>query len=384
MGEVRVGVVGTGNMGSAHIAMIRSGQVPGMRLTAVCDSNAERLSAYTDVQTFTDSRKLARSGAVDAIIIATPHYFHTTTGIDALKAGLHVLVEKPISAHKADALRLLAAHTNTQQVFATVLHYRTQPRYAVLRELIQSGQLGEITRINWIVTNWFRTQAYYDNGGWRATWKGEGGGVLINQSLHNLDLWQWLFGMPVRVRALCGIGRHHAIEVEDDVTATMEYANGATGVFITSTGEAPGTDRLEITAENGKVVLENGAITWTKNLVGQSAFCRTSTEGFAMPPTWNVAIPCHGEGEGHLVILANFAAAILRGEPLLAPAEEGIRSVELANAMLYSSFTGKAVDLPLSAPAYERLLNRLIASSTFVKKTVAAPKVVDLSASFKR
>jgi len=371
-------------MGSAHISLIRSGEAPELRLAAVCDTDESRLRGYPpDDRTFTDVRALARSGAVDAVIVATPHFAHTAAGIEALKAGLHLLVEKPLSAHKADALRLLAAHKDKRLVFATVLQYRTDPRHVALRNLIQGGGLGEITRINWIATDWYRTQAYFDNGGWRATWRGEGGGVLINQSLHNLDLWQWFFGMPARLRAVCGIGKRHAIEVEDEATAVMEYANGATGVFITSTGEAPGTNRLEITAENGRVVLENKTLVWTKNLVGQAAFSRTSAEGFATPPTETVSIPCPGEAARHADILSNFAAAILRGEKLVAPAAEGVHAVELANAILYASFTGRTVKIPFPAAAYAKRLERLAANSAFSKKTTGAAKVVDLSTSFK-
>ena len=388
MKTVRVGVIGVGGMGSTHARMIAAGQVPGMTLAAVCDIDESKLQGYgPDVKTFTDSKKLIRSGDVDAVIVATPHYGHTTIGIDAMEQGLHLLTEKPISVHKADAERLIAARKNKKQVFAAMFNMRTDPYHITLRDLIQSGQLGQITRINWIVTHWYRTQAYYDNGGWRATWKGEGGGVLLNQCPHNLDLWQWFFGMPKSVRAFCGIGKYHTIEVEDDVTAYMEYANGATGVFVTTTGEAPGTGRLEIAAENGRVILENGVLTWKKNTVGQAEFCRTSTQGFAAPGTWDITIPVYSNGawgSQHCEILKNFTNAILNGEKLIAPAEEGIRSVELANAMLYSSFTGKTVDMPLSASAYETHLKKLIKNSTFKKKSEGAAKVVDMTASFKK
>jgi len=207
--------------------------------------------------------------------------------------------------------------------------------------------------------------------------------VLLNQCPHNLDLMQWLFGMPVRVRAFCGIGKRHNIEVEDEVTAYLEYDNGATGVFITTTGEAPGTNRLEVTAERGKVVVEAGKITWTRNTVGQTEFLKTSPNAFARPDIWTIDIPCGDSGGQHNEVLQNFTDAILDGTPLIAPAEEGIHSVELGTAMLYSSFTGKTVDLPLDAVAYERHLKKLIKSSTFVKKVKSnVGKEVDLSSSF--
>jgi predicted dehydrogenase len=264
-----------------------------------------------------------------------------------------------------------------------MFNQRTDPFYRKIREMVQDGRLGEIRRVNWIISNWFRTEAYYASGGWRATWAGEGGGVLLNQCPHNLDLFQWLFGMPVRVRAFCHLGRYHNIEVEDDVTAYFEYANGATGVFITSTGEAPGTNRLEVTAENGKLVYEHNKILFTKNETPMSEFSRTTPHSFASPrhTTEEITFPDHGAQHGG--ILNNFVAAILDGQPLIAPAVEGIHSVELANAMLFSSFKQKTVDLPLDAKAYARHLHALIKTSKYVKPEVRAAGPVDLSQSFK-
>ncbi len=351
-------------MGGGHARSILEGKVPRVRLTALCDDNPARLSLDPAIKSFTDSRELIRSGEADAVLIATPHYSHTTIGIDALEQGLHVLVEKPISVQKSDCERLIAAHRGRGgQVFAAMFNQRTDPFYQKIRALIQSGELGEIRRVNWIITNWFRTAAYYAGGGWRATWAGEGGGVLLNQCPHNLDLLQWLFGMPASVRAFCRFGRYHDIEVEDDVTAYLLFKNGATGVFVTSTGEAPGTNRLEIAAERGKLVYEDERLTFTRNEVEMTAFNRASELAFAAPPVWNVTIPIAGHGEQHIGILKNFADAVLDGAPLIAPAQEGIHSVELANAMLYSTFTGQTVELPLDGNAYEHHLRRLIDSS---------------------
>lgn len=364
-----MGIVGLGNMGAAHVRSILKGEAPRVRLTAVCDTDPAKIGIEGGAMRFTDSREMIRSGEIDAVLIATPHYSHTTIGIDALQQGLHVLVEKPISVHKSDCERLIAAHRGrAKQVFAAMFNQRTDFFYQKIRSLIQGGELGEIRRINWIITNWFRTETYYASGGWRATWAGEGGGVLLNQCPHNLDLLQWLFGMPVKMRAFCRFGQYHDIEVEDDVTAYMEFKNGATGVFITTTGEAPGTNRLEITGERGKLVYENDRITFTRNEVEMTAFSRTTHLGFATPPTWDVTIPAAGHGEQHVGILKNFAAAILDGGQLIAPAEEGIHSVELANAMLYSAFTGKTVEMPLDGKAYERHLKKLIAGSKAKKK----------------
>lgn len=366
MKEVRLGVIGMGNMGTVHARGIGRGAVPGGRLSAVCDLNPERLSAFEaeqGVSLFTDAQAMMQSGLVDAVIIATPHYSHTPLGIAALGCGLHTLVEKPISAHKADCERLLAAHTDKKLVFAAMFNLRGYPRYRKLKALIDSGELGRINRINWIVTDWFRTEKYYTSGSWRATWQGEGGGVLLNQCPHQLDLWQWLFGMPASVRAFCTYGRFHPIEVEDDVTAYFEYDNGASGVFIATTGEAPGTNRLEIAAERGRLLVEPDGLQWRRNEVPASEWSATSEEGFKAPPFWDITIPASGNAEGHLTILKNFVAAILEGAPLIASAQEGIHSVELANAMLYSSDTGQTVTLPLDAKLYEASLMEKIARS---------------------
>lgn len=369
MKKLRLGIVGLGNMGRAHSSNLLAGKVSRCELTAVCDTNPEKLKEYSQLKTFTDISGLIKSGEIDALLIATPHYSHTTIGIEALEAGLHVLVEKPISVHKADCERLIAAHRSRKQVFAAMFNQRTDPFYLKVRDLVQGGELGKIRRINWIITNWFRTEAYYASGGWRATWGGEGGGVLLNQCPHNLDLYQWIFGMPVKVRGFCKMGRYHKIEVEDDVTAYFEHANGATGVFITSTGEAPGTNRLEIVGEQGRLVVENDRILYTRNEVQTSEFSRTTTSGFSCPPVWNVEIPApNTHGEQHLGIIRNFTDTILDGGKLIAPAAEGIHSVELANAILFSSLSEKTLEVPISAAAYEKELRKLIASSKVKKK----------------
>ena len=382
MNKVRIGIVGLGNMGSTHYRQILEAKIPRLELTAVCDENPAKLAPYQQLKGFTDSKAMIRSGEIDAILICTPHYSHTTIGIDALKSGLHVLVEKPISVHKADCEALIAAHTNKKQVFAAMFNQRTDPFYIKIRDLVHSGEMGQIRRINWIITNWFRTETYYASGGWRATWGGEGGGVLLNQCPHNLDLYQWIFGLPKTVRSFCRFGHYHKIEVEDDVTAYFEYANGATGVFITSTGEAPGTNRLEITGERGKLVYENDAINFTRNEIEMSKFSRTTKESFATPQKWDVKIPANGHGGQHNEILKNFTAAILDGTPLIAPAKEGIHSVELANAILLSTFDNKAVEFPINGGHYKKKLMALAAKSKFKKKTVKTV-VTDFSSSFR-
>jgi predicted dehydrogenase len=379
---IRFGIIGTGNMGGTHAGLLLNHKVARAELRALCDIDPARLTRYPQLRGFSRAEDLIDSELVDAVLIATPHYSHTTVGIAALRRGLHVLVEKPLSAHKADCQRLIAAHTNPLQKFAAMFNQRTDPFYRKIREMARGGELGEIRRVNWIITNWFRTEAYYASGGWRATWAGEGGGVLLNQCPHNLDLFQWMFGMPGRVRAFCGIGRHHQIEVEDDVTAYMEFPNGATAVFITSTGDAPGTNRLEITADRGKLVYENDSLLFTRNEVPTTEFSRTSPKFFDTPPRTEIKLPVQGHGGQHLEVLQNFVDAVLDGAPLIAPAEEGIHSVELANAMLLSSFKNRTVELPMDAAEYAGLLEDLVRSSTAGKKEVRARSAEDFSKSF--
>jgi predicted dehydrogenase len=386
MQDLRLGIIGLGNMGQFHANAIAAGKIAHCQLAAVCDRDERQLGRYLPARGFLSSSELINSSEVDATLIATPHYSHTTIGIEALGSGLHVLMEKPLSVHKADCERLLAAHRGTKQVFATMFNQRTDPFYLKLREMIRNDELGTIRRINWIVTHWFRTAVYYASSGWRATWAGEGGGVLLNQSPHQLDLWQWLFGMPSKVRAFCQFGRYHDIEVEDDVTAYFEYDNGTTGVLITSTGEAPGTDRLEIAAERGRVTIENDRFHWTRNEVPMSEFSNQSPDAFAKPATSEMEIPLAGRGGQHNEVLQNFVDAILFGERLIAPAEEGIHSVELANAMLFSSDTDTTVSLPLNAGLFERWLSDKIKNSSFRKADVRASDgdLADFSKSFER
>jgi predicted dehydrogenase len=386
MKSLRIGIVGLGNMGSVHAQQILAGKISRLNLTAVADTNPAKLERVPQVKGFPTAGAMIASGLIDAILIATPHYAHTTIGIAALKAGLHVMVEKPLSVHRADCERLIAAYKGREkkQVFAAMFNQRTSRYYQKIRQLIQSGELGEIRRVNWIITDWFRTGAYYASGGWRATWGGEGGGVLLNQCPHNLDLFQWMFGMPVTLSAKCAFGKYHDIEVEDDVTATMDFANGATGVFITSTGEAPGTNRLEVTAERGKLVYENDTISFTRNEIPMSEFSRTTEHSFGRPSTWDVSIPAAGHGGQHNEVLQNFTNAILDGETLIAPAPEGIHSVELANAMLLSAWTAKPVTLPIDGKKYERLLKVRISESAKKgpRKSIKEVASTDFSKSF--
>lgn len=384
MDTVRIGIIGVGNMGSVHAKKILEGKIEKCILTALCDIEPSRLTSFPEnIAKFSDSRELIRSGKVDAVLIATPHYSHTTIGIDALENGLHVLVEKPLSLHKADCERMIQAHRNRPDlVFAAMFQERLNSLYIKVKEIVSTDALGNLIRINWIITNWLRTEYYYRLSDWRATWAGEGGGVLLNQCPHQLDLLQWICGMPVRVQAFCALGKRHDIEVEDDVTAYMEYSKGATCVFIASTGETPGTNRLEITGELGKLVVEDGKILWLRNKIPAIEFIKTADKAFDKPETEQVDVTIEKHSPAHVGIIRNFVDAVLNGAELVAPAEEGIYSVELANAMLYSSITNTMVKLPLDSKKFAGLLEELIKKSHKQKRSMHNIVVIDMQKSY--
>lgn len=356
-------VVGVGNVGSNHARELLQGKVRGATLAAVCDSNPEALARFAGVPGFASQSQLLAAGLADAVLIATPHYAHTPLSIEALASGMHVMVEKPLAVHTADAAKMLAAYEqrpNRQQLFAEMLVLRTDPRFLRLRSLIESGELGPLRRMHWTITDCLRTDAYYRTGGWRATWAGEGGGVLLNQCPHQLDLWQWLFGMPARVHAFCGFGRLHPIAVEDQVTAYLEYESGTNGVFIASTGEAPGSNVLEVVGDLGKVVVERHGLKVTRNGTSTLELLRTGPPRVPPADARSEQIALVHSQSPLTGMIQNFVDAILEGDTLVAPASEGIFGVELANAMIYSGITKQTVELPLDPALYMAELARLI------------------------
>ncbi len=371
MDKVKTGIIGLGSMGTAHMNSI--GQLNNSVVTAVCDIDPERLATVRDrkdIQTFTDPDKFFAEGDMEAVVVATPHYDHPPLGVKALESGRHLLVEKPVGVHKKMVQPLLdaiAAHPG--QVAAIMFNQRTIPAHRKIKQLIDNGELGKITRVNWIISDWFRSQTYYNSGGWRATWAGEGGGVLLNQCPHQLDLMQWFFGMPKRVLAMGTIAKYHDIEVEDELTALLEYPDGATGVFVASTGEAPGTNRLEITCDRGKLVYEGGKLQFSRNEIPVSKFSAETELRFGTPDCWDVTIPAAGTNPTqHRDVLDNFFNVIREGGKLIAPLLEGIRSLELGNAMLMAALQNREVTLPIDGDAFETMLEKLITSSTSRKK----------------
>ena len=363
MEEVRLGIIGLGGMGTNHAGSIIKGLVPGMRLTAVADIRQSRLdyargNLPEGIALFSDGRKLIDSGQCDAVLIATPHYFHPEFVIYALEHGVHAISEKPAGVYTKQVREMNAVAAHSDKVFAIMLNQRTNCVYRRLHEMIESGELGQLKRVNWIITDWYRTQSYYDAAGWKATWDGEGGGVLLNQCPHQLDLLQWLCGMPVKVRAFCHEAKWHDIEVEDDVTAYLEYANGATGVFVTTTGDAPGTNRLELTFEMGKLVCEGDQLIFDRLAENERSFCRTCPDGFRKPETERIIVETDGRNEQHVGVLKAFTERILHGGKLVAEGTEGINGLTLSNAMYLSSWLDRTVELPFDEELFLRELNQ--------------------------
>ena len=369
-GPVRMGIIGLGNMGSFYARQFAEHEIPGAVIGAVCDVRPDRIPGEIDIPYYSDHIRMMESGAVDAVIVTTPHTSHPDICIEAFRRGLHVLVEKPLAVTKSQAARVNAAYEGTAEsglVFGIMFNQRCIGYYSRLKSLIEGGELGRIQRFQWTVTDWFRPECYYRSGGWRATWEGEGGGVLMNQSPHQIDMIQWLFGMPERVHAFGGLGKYHSIEVEDEVSAYMEFPGGGSGLFITSTGEAPGSNRLEIAADRGRVIVENGTIERLQNETDTSMFSRTSEDPFSAPANRRVSVPFEkSDEEEHAAVIRRFAEAVSGGSGnagLAAHGTEGIRQVELTNAMILSLISGSTVELPLSADAYDGMLDGLIAES---------------------
>ncbi len=368
MKRVKFGVIGTGNMGCAHISYIVGSREA--KLAAVCDideSTASTIGAQYSVPWFTDHRKLINSGLVDAVIVATPHYFHVPISLDALKKDIHVLVEKPVAVTVGEADKLNRAAGKSRCKFSIMFQQRLAPRYQAARKIIDDKGLGKVYRVSMVIP-WFRTQAYYDSGGWRATWKGEGGGLIINQLQHNLDILCWLVGLPQTVHGWT-YTKQHKIEVEDEVCAVLEYADSVTAYIYASTFETPGNDRIEICGEKGKLLIAGENIRYWKIAQPTPVFVKKNKNTRASPVAREIKVCLNKNNPGHGGIIRNFVRAIQGKEKLIIPGEQGTRPLELGNAILLSSMQKSSVKLPLKRREVEELLARLR------RKSKAKPRV---------
>ena len=388
MEQVRYGIVGIGNQGTAYAyEFFMKKQVDNAVLTAICDIDPRKIDLFKErnvegVEYFTDYKEMIDSGKIDAVLVETPHYLHPEISIYALTHGVHALCDKPAGVYTKQVKEMNEVAKKSDRLFGMMFNQRANCLYRKMREIIVSGQIGKIFRVNWIITNWFRSQKYYDSGSWRATWKGEGGGVLINQCPHQLDLVSYVTGMqPKTVNAFVKYGRFHKIEVEDEVTAYFEYENGATGVFITTTGEAPGTNRFEVSGTKGKILCEKNKLYLTTNEEDLEDFTANTDKFFGAPKATTIEVETDGINLQHVAIARNFTNAILGKEELYVSGEEGINGVELMNAIELSGWkNGKTVSIPVDEKEYLKKLNKLCKKS--ILKEVGEVAVADTSGTY--
>ena len=382
MEKVRYGIIGIGNQGGSYCTKIfDKGLAEDAVVTAMCDINPakiENIKAKTtnkDVVYFTDYIEMLDSGLCDAVLVEVTHYQHPEMVIECLKRGIHVISEKPAGVYTKQVREMNEFAEKSEAMFGMMFNQRTNCVYRKMREMIADGAIGEFQRVTWIITDWYRTQSYYDGGNWRATWEGEGGGVLFNQCPHQLDLIQWIVGkLPSAVHGFCKYGQWHDIEVEDEVTAYLEYEGGATGIFITSTGETPGTNRLEISGTLGKLVCDKTELIYVRNAQDSAEHCKTSPDGFKKPDRETITVETDGKNPQHAGIINNFTAALLGKEELFVKGTDGMDGVQLMNAIELSGWRGGArVTLPVDEDEYLAELNIRRANSrlkTHVVETV--------------
>ncbi len=376
MKKVRFGIIGVGNMGTAHAESLFEGKVERATLTCLCDISEARREVcrekFPEIPVFETADELIASGLADAVLVAVPHYDHSPIAVKAFEAGLAVVCEKPAGVTTKAVLEMNEAAKKSGKAFGMMFNQRTSPAYSRVREMVRSGELGKIKRVQWTITDWYRSQAYHDSGSWRSTWGTEGGGALINQNPHQLDLMQWMFGMPSKIMAHLSFGKYRNIEVEDEATLFWEYEDGMTVTYITSTAEAPGTNRLEIACDMGRIVIENNKIVFNKLKISEPEFDKENTAVFGRPEWDTIEIDEPIFGTAHVGILNNFVSAMLDGTPMLAPGLEGINEMTISNACHYSAWTGKWADVKnFPHDEFQALLKERIASST-LKKTVRA------------
>lgn len=391
MNKIRYGIIGLGNQGSYYTnGIFGAGKVENAIITALCDNNPSKINAMksklinSDITYFEDYKKMLDSGLCDAVIVAVPHYQHPEMVIECLKRDINVICEKPAGVYADQVKEMIREAPASKALFGMMFNQRTNCIYRKMREIIAKGGIGELQRVTWIITSWFRSQHYYNTGSWRATWEGEGGGVLINQCPHQLDLVQWVVGeMPEYVTSFCSYGKWHDIEVEDDVTAFFEYKNGATGTFITNTGEAPGTNRFEVAGSGGKLVVENDKLTYYKNSQDSLECLKNTDQSFPKIAVEKISVETDGENPQHVGIIQNFTDALLGKKELFVRGEEGVNSVELMNAIELSSWLGNVkVKVPVDGDLYFAKLQEQIKKSEYRKK-VCEDKISDTNDSFK-
>ncbi len=360
---IRYGIVGIGGMGTNHANLFLDNKIRNGRLVAICDTNDSFEKNFPHIPFYKEIDNFFNKNLIDVAIIATPHQSHINLGKKALKNNINIIIEKPLAITKMQCNEFIEFSKKYDSKFGVMLNQRTNPAYIKLKKMITNGDLGKIHRYQWTITDWFRTNYYYNISNWRATWKGEGGGVLMNQSIHQLDLCQWLFGMPNSIITDMRLGHFHNIEVEDEVTSIMKHKDGLKGIFSTTTGETPGVNRLEIASDFGLVVYENNCLTWKKLTESSTSYIKNSKTLFDKPPIETLQFKFPNEEHQHIEhqqILQNFTNFLLGKDELYVPGNEGVNSVELINAMILSGLEKKEITLPINEKEYENKLKQMI------------------------
>ncbi len=390
MKKIKLGIIGIGNMGKFHAKNALEGKIEHAELCAVCDISPEALKWCDEnlkgIKQFTSASEMIKSGLIDSVVIAVPHYDHAPLAIEAFENGLNVYCEKPAGVYTKQVLEMNEAAKKSGKVFSMGFNQRTRNVHNKIRELVQNGTLGHIKKVIWIITTWYRPQAYHDSSAWRSTWKYEGGGTIVNQNPHNIDLFQWMFGMPDKVFCTIDYGKYYDIEVDDDVNAIFRYNNGTIGIYTTSTGEMPGTNRLEISADMGKLVFEDGKLTFYRNVESEREFNKNNTSSFARLENWKCEIPVEKDTvQEHCMLIDNFAQSVLYGKDLIAPGVDGIDELTLANSMYYSDWLGgKWIETKnFDHDGFYNALQEKIKNSTYVKKTHKTT-ATDMGSSFNK
>lgn len=375
METVRAAVVGFGGMGRRYVQMIHDGEVEGMTLAGVCCRNQkgqeELKASYPEASVYPNVEAMfGRAGEFDAVVIVTPHATHVEIGKMAVAAGKHILVDKPAGVSTKEVKELLAASDASGVCFGMIFNTRMHPAYTQVKKMIEDGSLGRLNRAVWISNVWFRTPAYHNSAPWRSTWEGEHGGLLINQSQHFLDVWQWLLGMPDHVLASVEYGRYNDFFVDDSMDIQFFYESGLHGTFITSSGENPGINRLELWGTKGRLCVEDHCrITFDENVMSTEEFRECNTEAYGVLQYHRREIPVNTEKtDGYQKIFQNFADHIRKGTPLMATGEDGLRTVMMANGAYLSSWLGKKMAYPIDDEEYAGMLEEKIAAERSVKR----------------
>lgn len=383
---IRLGILGIGAMGQKHAQNVHAGRVDGMRLSAVADPSPERAAWAAEnlsgAAYFEDPSALLQSDAVDAVLVAGPHHLHSRQAAKAVAHGKHVMVEKPVGIRASQIEPIVEAAKARNLVYCCMFNQRISPVNQRIHRMIRDGELGPLRRVTLLMTNCYRPQSYFDAAAWRATWSKEGGGMLVNQLSHRLDLLTWWLGLPVRVRAHLGYGKWHDIQVDDDVNVFLDYGKQGTATLVASTGDCPGVSLLAIQGDRGKLSLEAGErLRFYRLKTPESEFSRTYEGGFGEPEQEVLDLMCADADPAHLGMLQNFADSIAGRAAPVAPVESALDSLRLTQAIYLSDWQSQDVALPADNALFDGLLAQRVAAE---KPRVAKPVIMDLDKVWKK